>query len=117
MKPSIKAVLFSALIFPGAGHFLLKRYLSGIVLLGITLVALGLLIHGPLQTAMAITDKIERGEVSMFDTQAITELVNAAQATSDGLIGNIGGLALILCWLVGMADSYRIGKTLEDAGT
>ncbi|HEX5125238.1 MAG TPA: DUF6677 family protein, partial [Rhodocyclaceae bacterium] len=64
MKKSSKALLFSALIFPGAGHLVLKRYARGIALLVPSIVALIVICNDAMQKASSIADKILSGEVS-----------------------------------------------------
>lgn len=108
MKKAIKAVLLSAFIFPGAGHLLLKRYLSALILATTALVATYLLIAKVLENAMLIVDKIQRGEVGA-DITTISELV-AQQPSTDGLLGtNMMSIILLITWLVAMIDCYRIG--------
>jgi len=63
MKRSTKAVLLSAFVFPGAGHVFLKRYLAGVVLAGVALIALYVYVSGAVEQALKITDMIERGEL------------------------------------------------------
>jgi TM2 domain-containing membrane protein YozV len=54
MTPPLKATLISALVFPGGGHFYLKKHIVGVLLAGI-------------------------------------------------------------CWLVGIVDSFRLGRKQEQA--
>jgi len=64
MKKSIKAVLLSALVFPGAGHLLLKKRIIDAVLTCASLVALYLIIANMLNRAQEIADKILSGDVA-----------------------------------------------------
>ena len=64
MKKSNKAVLLSALVFPGAGHLLLKKRIIGAVLTCASLVALDLIIANMLNRAQEIADKILSGDVA-----------------------------------------------------
>jgi len=75
MNKSNKAALFSALVFPGAGHFFLKRHISGAVIACAALVALYLIIANLLERAREIADKILSGEVGL-DIATIMELVS-----------------------------------------
>ena len=117
MKKSTKAVLLSAFVFPGAGHVYLKRYLFGAVLAGAALAALYVFVSGAVEQALLITAMIERGEVQP-DVTAIAELVSQQPMGADAQIINIATAVLIITWLIGIVDSYRIGRLLEyDAAT
>ncbi|HEY7865493.1 MAG TPA: hypothetical protein VIC51_05775, partial [Psychromonas sp.] len=69
MNKAVKAVLLSAFIFPGAGHLLLKRYISAALLATTAFTATYLLVAKALENAMLIVDKIQRGEVECFSNQ------------------------------------------------
>ena len=45
MRKSIKAVLLSALVFPGIGHFALKRYQRGLIFFVPALLSLSLIVY------------------------------------------------------------------------
>jgi hypothetical protein len=83
MTRSMKAVLLSALVFPGAGHFYLKKRLAGAILVGATLFGLYALTTATLDTAMQVVDRIERGEVQP-DATAISELLEQQSASGQG---------------------------------
>lgn len=85
MNKAIKAALFSALIFPGAGQLLLKKYISATHFAIFSGVGLYFLFSNLMSQAQDIIDKVQRGEVSA-DLVIITELVNQQSATaSDSL--------------------------------
>lgn len=112
MKKSTKAVLLSALIFPGVGHFFLKRIISGVVLAGAAVVALYVLVSNVIGKALDIADKIQRGEVQP-DIAVITELVSKQSTGDDALLISVATAMLIISWLVAVIDSYRIGRLQE----
>ena len=107
MTKPIKAVMLSALVFPGAGHLFLKKYVSGIVFAGITVVSLYFIISRTVERALEIVDKIQRGEVQL-DIAAITELVSKQPADANLL--NLTWTVLIIAWVIGIGDSYRVGR-------
>ena len=117
MKISNKAALFSALVFPGAGHIYVKKYISAAILGCASLAALYLIIANLLERAREIADKILSGEVGL-DVATITELVSRQSANSDSQLLDVAWTVLIISWLIGIADSYRVGlaqdKTLID---
>ena len=108
MKQSMKAALLSAFVFPGAGHFFLKKHITGTVLAGSALIALYLVVSKTVERALQIFEKIQRGEVQP-DIAAITELVTRQSTGTDAKLLNIASAVLIISLLVGIIDSYRVG--------
>ena len=104
---STKAALLSALVFPGAGHIFLKKYLSGGLLVGISLIAIGYIITKTTEKALKIVEEIQNSDVPL-DISAITELVTTQSTGTDNHLLNIATTVFIICWLIGIVDSYRI---------
>ena len=112
MNKPMKAALLSAFVFPGVGHFLLKKYIPGVVLAGTAFSGLYLLIAKTVGTALRISEKIQSGEVQL-DATTITELVsNQATGTETQLL-NIAATVFIISWLIGIIDSYRVGRAQD----
>jgi hypothetical protein len=112
MKKSMKAALWSALVFPGVGHFVLKRYARGLLLLVPTIVAFGFILTYVVQKASTLAEKIVSGTVPA-DAATIEALVSGS---ADGsTMTDIAGYVILACWVVGIVDSYRIGST-QDKG-
>lgn len=109
MQNSVKAALFSALIFPGCGHFLLRCYRTGFALLAITLVALGFILNYAMTQARIIADQIIANELPL-DPVLIAERVSAATSGGDSTANQIAMGVIFVCWIIGIADSYRIGR-------
>ncbi|PCH60232.1 MAG: hypothetical protein COC05_04985 [Gammaproteobacteria bacterium] len=112
MNRSIKSALLSAFIFPGAGHIFLKKYFIGAILTGAACGALYVIVSKSLERAMLIVDKIENGEVQL-DIATIAELVSKQPIGDDAQLLNISAAALVICWVVGVVDTYRVGR-LQD---
>ena len=109
MSKSIKAALLSALVFPGAGHFFLKKYISGLVIVSASLGSLYYLITKTIERALLISEKIQSGEMPL-DVVAITELVSKQLPGSEAQAQSIATTVLLISWLVGIIDSYRVGR-------
>ena len=109
MSKPINAVVLSALVFPGAGHFFLKKYIPGTLLAGIALVSLYFIISEAVERAQEIADKILLGEVQL-DVATIAELVSRQPAGADAEFLNLAWTVLIISWLIGIADTYRVGR-------
>jgi TM2 domain-containing membrane protein YozV len=108
MNKPIKAALFSALIFPGAGQLLLKKYVSAIYFAVFAGVGLYFLFSNLMSRTQDIIDKVQRGEVSA-DLATITELVNQQSSTAaDSLSPAL--IILLVVWLVSVVEAYRVGK-------
>lgn len=115
MKKSIKAVLLSALVFPGAGQLLLKRYYSAVFFMTFASIGLYLLFNDIYTRAQAIVEKIQSGEVSA-DIASITELVH--QQSSVALESFTPALIILLItWSVSVVEAYRLGRKLESNNT
>ena len=108
MSKSLKAALLSALVFPGIGHFSLKKPLQGSLLSGIAIVCLYFLLAAVVDIAQGLSVKIQSGEIP-FDVTTINELVHQQLAGNDGQLVNIPSLLLMICWVVGVIDAFRIG--------
>ena len=112
MKKSEKAALFSGLVFPGVGHFILKRYVRGMVFFVPSMLGLIFIVDNVIQRTSSAIDKILSGAASS-DMATITRLVSASE--SDSLKLNIATAVLIACWVISVIDSYRIGRLEESA--
>jgi hypothetical protein len=116
VQKSVKAVLFSALLFPGAGHLVLKRRARGLTLVLLTLAALGTVVTIAVQRAMTVVDEINTGAIAL-DTQSIESAVEASGSGSGDLLGNACMAILVVCWVIGVVDSYRLGKRVDPPST
>jgi hypothetical protein len=112
MKKSTKAALLSAFVFPGVGHLYLKKYMSGVLLAGASFAAIYYLIAKSVERAFEISEKIQSGDVPL-DVQAITALVTQQTSGTDVILLNIATTALFVCWLIGIIDSYRVGRVRD----
>ncbi len=74
MKNSVKAALFSALVFPGTGHFIIKRYLRGLVFFLPSLLSLLYLLRYSVNKAYAIAEQITQGNIPL-DAAAAGDLL------------------------------------------
>lgn len=109
MNNSLKGAFLSGLIFPGLGQFVLKNYKRGAVIMLTVLVSLSVVVVKAVQHALAILEKVESegGAISM---STISNAATQASTTSGSLTFNLVLLLVILCWIIGIVDAYRIGK-------
>jgi hypothetical protein len=112
MKRSTKAALLSALVFPGVGHMVLKKYLRGSVLMLSALVALSVIVTKAIKQALAIVERINSGEIPV-EAGAIAELASIPTSGADASILNIAALLIGAVWIIAVVDSYRLGMIQE----
>ena len=113
MTPPLKATLISALVFPGGGHFYLKNYFIGALLAGISLVCVYLLLSTAMEAAQVISLKIQSGEIPL-DILRIRAEIYKQSAASASTRTEVATWLLGICWLVGIADSFRLGRKQEQ---
>lgn len=109
MIKSVKAVLYSAILFPGAGHFLLKKYLRGTIFLLVSIFSIFLLVSATTERAYKILEKIELGEVQP-DINSILVLLMKEPSPSEAQLIHTGFWLLIIIWGIGIIDSYILSK-------
>ena len=109
MKKSLKAVLFSAFVCPGGGHLYLKKYIRAALLILVSVACVGVLLSVAMEKAQQIADKILAGEIPL-DLTRITAEVSNQVAAGGTQMANIATYLLLTCWLVGIADCYRLGR-------
>lgn len=113
MEKSVKGALLSGLVFPGFGHVILKYYARGIVLIITVSGCLVVIVVIAFQTAFSIIEKIDSGG-GVIDLNTILNAATQASATSNSLIYNLSLLFIVCCWVFGIIDAYRIGKTIDE---
>lgn len=109
MKESVKAALWSIFIFPGSGHFYLKKPLVGTLAVGVATASLVVMVARMMERASQIADKIVTGEVP-FDLAVITELVSKQSQLDQSLGLEIASYGLLAIWVVAAIDAYRLGR-------
>ena len=114
MNKPVKATLLFALVFPGAGHFYLKKNIAGAVLAGVAFVALTIVLVEAVQAALQIARSIQSGEVQL-DLASIAELITYHASGNEAQVASIATTVLFMSWLIGMVDAYRAGRAQEQS--
>ena len=109
MNNSLKGALLSGLVFPGLGQVILKHYTRGIALMLAVLAGLSVIVVKASQQALAIVEKIQ-SEGGAIDMNTISNAATQASTTSESFIFNLVLLLIIVCWIIGVVDAYRIGR-------
>ena len=98
--------MLSALLFPGAGHFYLKKYLMGSLLLTFFLVPVYLIFSEVISKTDQVIQQIQTGAIPL-DIAAISEILTR---TVNYQALNYEMNALMIVWVVGIIDSYRLSR-------
>ena len=107
MKPSIKAALISALVFPGLGHLVLRRAARGCFFMLPAALAVFYLLRRVLQLADTLLTEVNNGTLAL-DPVAILERVHAAGIDSPA--ATLATWVCVLCWLGSIADALWLGR-------
>lgn len=107
MKKAFNAGLLSAFVAPGSGHFYLKHKRTALVFFSLAVVSLVLLLMQIYQVAQVIALDIQNGTLPLDIGMISAEITQQTQTT----IANANELlyGFLLCWLVALVDSIRLG--------
>jgi len=111
LKKLTKATLLSMLVFPGVGHLYLKKYVLGMLLSIGAATATYFIVSSAVQTALEVAEKIQGGSIPM-EVGTITELVSQKSSAGESSTNN-ALIALFTFWVIGILDSFRVGRILE----
>ena len=100
------ALLLSALVFPGSGHFVLGRKARGCLFLVPALVALLLVLRQIMARLDQVMAQIDSGALPL-DVQLIVEKVDALSA-NDGPAMTVAVAVLAACWIGSLIDTFLI---------
>lgn len=84
------------------------------MLVVVSIACITILLSIALEKAQQISDKILSGEIPLDVTRITEEITNHAAAGGTQW-ADISTYLLLFCWLVGIVDSYRIGRSQEKA--
>ncbi len=111
---ALRAAISSACIFPGAGLFLLRRYVRGCIFAIPAAWIVLMLFANVFSTAFAINAELQRqadeGNYA-FDVVAIFHQLHSALFTSP--YWQDGKWILLASWLLSIISSYFVGKKLD----
>ena len=111
MSKALKALLLSALIFPGLGHLVINRPMRTIVFAGISMVCIFNVVAFISAISEKVLGEVESG-VMPADPNLISERIHAEMAAG----GDTASMMLVLfgvVWLIALVDAYRQGKKLD----
>ena len=112
MSQALKMALISAFVFPGSGHILLKQYIRGGLLAGVSIACIWVLLSIILEKAQQISFKIQTGEIPLDLTRIMAEVSQLIDGSNTPQ-ADTATYVLVICWVIGMVDAYRAGR-LQD---
>ncbi|MDA8404231.1 MAG: hypothetical protein M0Z56_08575 [Desulfobacteraceae bacterium] len=115
MKASLKGALLSGLVFPGMGQIALKHVKRGIALMLAVLIGMTAMVVKGVQIALAILDNLA-ADGGTIDVRTMTDAATRAVTASDNLIINGAFFLIVICWVFGIIDAYRIGRKKDILG-
>ncbi len=110
MHRSTKALLLSALVFPGAGHWYLAKRWQAIILILAACAALFVLVSNAMTQANRIAERILSGEVQP-ELGAIMQLMTDQGSTNESKSMTIATALFAVAWVVGIVGSWLAAKT------
>jgi TM2 domain-containing membrane protein YozV len=113
MKVSHKAALLSAFVFPGVGHFYLKKYWRGLVIMFLVLSGSGFIVWSATASAFnrldSVMAKIQGGTTNLKE---ISDIVGSKTLTTTPYYDAVF-YVMICVWIFTIIDAYKIGKKRE----
>ncbi|MGS2718332.1 hypothetical protein ACVBE9_09185 [Eionea flava] len=113
MKLSTRASLLSLFVFPGTGHIVLKRYLSGWTFISIAAAAALVIFISMMKRAYILSEQLATGEIP-FNIKHIVETITATPPGVEGNMLNIAVNIVVIVWVASTVDAYRIGKKMDS---
>ena len=113
MNKQLKAALMSALVYPGAGHFTLKKYVPCFAFAGVFSVPLYLVISEIMDKTNKIVEQITTGVIPL-DIAAITAAVSNMTSGPEAQHLSFKINILIFVWFIAILDAYRVGKVKTE---
>lgn len=113
---ALKAVLLSLFLFPGSGHLYLKRHTFGLILIVVSLASLAVLFSSVYETAQLLSYRVLDGEIDL-DPSSLSQAIRTERAAMNNSRLDTAMFVLVGCWLIGVLDSYRVGKQIDKSQT
>lgn len=110
MDRSVVALLFSALVFPGAGQWYLRRRARACLFFVPTLVAAVYFFKQVVDSAQQLVDEVLRGALPA-DPVLIAERLHQQGGAASPLMNLAAGVMLV-CWLAGIVDAWLLGRAI-----
>ena len=112
MSNTLKGILFSALIFPGAGQIILAEYRRGAIFFGVSFISGTLCVIAVVRQAIVMLQEfVAHGGVA--NVPKVMIIVAEAATYKSSIFMKIFFIILFCCWIFSVVDAWRIGKELD----
>ncbi|MFB1000770.1 MAG: hypothetical protein QMC13_11190 [Colwellia sp.] len=108
MKNSMKAALLSALVYPGIGQLFYQAYRRAVFFMVMFSMTAYFYIEEVVSKYQPLIDKVKSGELAL-NAQALAYEMSKHPITLDPQLVRSLTYILLISWLVGIVDAYRIG--------
>ena len=108
MSKTIKAALLSLLVFPGAGHFFLKKYTSAAMFISCFSIPLILVMIDIFQQTNKMMEQIINHQLPLDIYMMSEQLTNLVMLTSQSL--DTKAILMTSIWILSVLDTYRITR-------
>jgi TM2 domain-containing membrane protein YozV len=114
MKHSIKGALLSALVYPGSGQLILGRIFTGVTLVILTTIGLGVLIYRIARRLYRILDQVlPMLAEDDLDFSIIIDSMDQSRYSSWN-VELISFVFVVICWICAAVHAYVVGKRIEN---
>ncbi len=114
MKKSHKAALLCTTVFPGAGYFMLKKPIRGVIALAIALGTLFFIMKEAMFKANIIAEQILAGQQSFDPIQITEQLLHGPSLYGPEFIKTLTYF-IVATWVYTAIDCFRLGKEFDKA--
>lgn len=108
MNQRLKAVLLSSLVFPGAGQFLLKKYVLGGLLATGALISCYVITITIIERSLLIVDKLNLGEMPIDISTISALLLKQDTMEPQHAYVNIAWIMLVSAWMISIIHSLIV---------
>lgn len=109
LDKSTKVILFSLLIFPGAGQLLVRKWGWAMLFISSTILSIAFVVTFAYKRARTIMDNIITGEIAP-DLKAILVHIYERPSGDEARMLAFAHLLLLACWLGGVAHAWLSTK-------
>lgn len=112
MNHAVRAAIASAFIFPGAGHFLLRHYVRGLIFAVPALFIVCMLFINLMQVASSLSAQINTGTVALDPFLLFNKL---HLALFESPYWAEGKWVLLASWVLSIVSAYFVGRKRDLA--
>jgi hypothetical protein len=109
MKNSTRAILWSALVFPGSGQVVLKHRKRGVVFALLSIVLVVAMVVTVVRSTWTGLESIALGGGEITPSSMIAIAVSSMHAVKAHFL-----LPMVLLWLINISDAWYTGRKMQE---